>query len=430
MVAAGRGLTRDALRRAVAPWVGRLQGLDETTAPVIVGCSGGADSLALLALAVASDLEPIAVHVDHGLRAGSGREADVVRAHAARLGVRTIAEQVTVDAGSNLEARARDARYVALRRAASDVAANGLLVGHTADDQAETVLLNLLRGAASSGLAAMPARQGDVFRPLLGLRRADTAELCARLRFAPVFDPMNDDRSFRRAWIRHELVPLLERGARRDIVAVLARQADVFREESVLLDELAMASWPTSEDSDSPSARALAELPVALARRAVRRWIGPPPPSFDEVERVLAVARGERLGTELAGHRRVVRRRGRLELVNGPTTGVRADGPLVCDLPSAAEAFGMRLESWVARRRPTHWPDGRWTCVLDADALGESAQMLRQADGSVALCDRAGGVVWTLGYGVARSARVDAGTRRFLWIEAAPTAEHADGGER
>ncbi len=397
---------------------------------MVVACSGGADSLALLAFAVASGLEPVAVHVDHGLRPESGREADVVREHAARLGVRTVAERVTVDAGSNLEARARHARYDALRDVARAVDANALLVGHTADDQAETVLLNLMRGAASSGLAAMAAVQGDVHRPLLGVRRADTTELCARLGFAPVFDPMNDDRSFRRAWIRHELVPFLERGARRDVVALLARQARLFRDESEFLDDFAVASWPPPGESDRPPARALTELPVALARRAVRRWIGSPPPSFDEVERVLAVARGERLGTELAGRRRVVRSAGRLELVTGSPTGDRLGGPLVCELPGVTEGFGVRLESWVARRRPTRWPDGRWTCVLDADALGDTAHVRRQADGRLELCDRAGGVVWTLGYGVARNARVGGGTRRFLWIQAAPTAEHAGGGER
>jgi tRNA(Ile)-lysidine synthase len=427
LVATRPGLTPDTLGRAVAPWLGRLQGLGDATAPVVVACSGGADSLALLALAVASGLEPVAVHIDHGLRPGSGREAVVVREHADRLGVRAAAERVTVAPGSNLEARARDARYDALRRVAPEVGASALLVGHTADDQAETVLLNLLRGAAGSGLSGMSSRHGDVRRPLLGLRRADTVELCARLRFAPVFDPMNDDRAFRRAWIRHEVLPLLERGARRDLVTVLVRQAEVLRDESVLLDELATASWPPPGETDRPTARALAALPVALARRAVRRWIGSPPPSFAEVERVLAVARGERLGTELAGHRRVVRSGGRLQLTTGPARGP-ATAAFVCALPGEAEGLGVRLESWVARRPPTHWPDGRWTCVLDADALGDTAEVRRGADGRVALCDATGGVVWTLGYGVARGARVDGGTRRFLWIVAAPTAEHAQGG--
>lgn len=420
------------LGRAVSPWLARLQGLDDVSAPVVVACSGGADSLALLALAVAARLEPVAVHVDHGLRAGSSREAVVVAEHAARLGVRALAETVRVAPGSNLEARARDARYEVLRRVAPTLGASVLLVGHTADDQAETVLLNLLRGAAATGLAGMAARQGDVRRPLLALRRGDTVELCARLRFVPVHDPMNDDRAFRRAWIRHELLPYLERGARRDLVPVLTRQAEVLRDEATLLDELAGATWPPPGERDEPPAGPLAEMPVALARRAVRRWIGLPPPSFGEVDRVLAVARGERIGAELAGHRRITRTRGRLRLTTGPR---ERGGPvhpetLVCALPGTAEGLGVRVESWVTRMRPARWPDGRWTCVLDRDAFGDSAELRRTADGRVALCDRSGGVVWTLGYGVARGARVGGDTGRFLWFAAAPTTPRTlDGGE-
>ncbi|MBV8952149.1 MAG: tRNA lysidine(34) synthetase TilS [Actinobacteria bacterium] len=334
-----------------------------------------------------------------------------------------------MDPGSNVEARARDARYDALRRVMPAVGASVLLVGHTADDQAETVLLNLLRGAAAAGLAGMAVRQRDIVRPLLALRRADTVEVCARLQFAPLHDPMNDDRAFRRAWIRHELLPELERGARRDLVPVLARQAEVLREESALLDELATAAWPPDGEIAEPPAAPLAVMPVALARRAVRRWIGYPLPTFAEVDRVLAVARGERLGVQLAGRRRVTRTRGRLRLVSvNAAPAPVSPGALVCAVPGVSEGLGVRLESWMARRRPARWPDGRWTCVLDADAFGDTVEMRRAPDGRVALCDAGGGVVWTLGYSVARGARVRSHTRRFLWFAAAPTPGHARGG--
>lgn len=299
-----------ASRDALAPWRGRLRGLDRVDAPVVVACSGGPDSLALVALAVDAGLAPIAVHVDHGLRAGSGREAAVVADAAARLDARFHAERVAVDPGSNLEARARDARYEALERARVALGATAVLVGHTADDQAETVLLNLLRGSASSGLGGMPSRRGTVIRPLLGLRRTDTAALCERVGVTPIDDPMNADPAFRRVWLRREILPALARGADRDLVPVLARQADVLRAESDFLDELARAAWPPGDGN--ASAGSLAAIPAVLARRAVRCWLGPPPPSLDEVERVLAVARGEARGTELAGGRRVRRRRGRL----------------------------------------------------------------------------------------------------------------------
>ena len=141
-------------------------------AEVTCAVSGGADSLALLVLAVAAGTRVTAVHVDHGLRAGSGDEADVVADAAARFGAAFRAVRVQVPRGPNLEARARAARYAALP---ADV-----LTGHTADDQAETVLLNLLRGAGLDGLAGMRSAR----HPLLGLRRSETRALCADLGLA------------------------------------------------------------------------------------------------------------------------------------------------------------------------------------------------------------------------------------------------------
>ncbi len=175
----------------------------DVIAPVVVGCSGGADSLVLLALAVDDGLAPIAV---------------------------------TVAGGANLEARARAARYDALEAARVAHGATAVLVAHTADDQVETVLLNFLRGSGSAGLAGMPARRGRVVRPLLGARRADVRAECARRRLVPWEDPSNDDLSFRRNWVRHEVLPLLEQGAGRDLTPLLTRQAEVLRAESDFLD--------------------------------------------------------------------------------------------------------------------------------------------------------------------------------------------------
>jgi tRNA(Ile)-lysidine synthase len=301
-----------ALGEALAPLRDRVVGLDDVTAPVVVGCSGGPDSLTLLAVACERGLAPVAVHVDHGLRPTSTAEGGRVAAAAAVLGARVDLRTADVGAGPNLEARARDARYAALDDAADEHGSSVVLVGHTADDQAETVLLALLRGSGSAGLAGMPVRRGRIVRPLLRVRRAETEACCAALGLDPVRDPMNDDRAFRRAWIRHEVLPLLESGAARDLVPVLTRQADVLREESEYLDALARAAWPP-DARHAPSA-VLASLPVTLARRAVRAWLGAPPPSFDEVERVLAVARGEARATELAGGRRVRRSRGEMLL--------------------------------------------------------------------------------------------------------------------
>jgi tRNA(Ile)-lysidine synthase len=266
---------------------------------VTCAVSGGADSLALLVLAVEAGCHVHAVHVDHGLRAGSAAEAAVVAEVAARVGAGFASVSVAVADGPNLEARARRARYAALP---PDV-----LTGHTADDQAETVLLNLLRGAGLDGLAGYdPAR-----RPLRALRRRDTHKLCADLGVQPVHDPSNDDPRFRRNRVRHELLPLLDAIAERDVAAVLARQADGLRADAALLEQLSLAVDPTD-------ATALAAAPAPLAARAVRRWLRDGderhPPDAATVARVLAVARGDAVACEVGGGRQVRRSRQRLLL--------------------------------------------------------------------------------------------------------------------
>jgi hypoxanthine phosphoribosyltransferase len=265
--------------------------------------SGGADSLALLVLAVAAGCEVTAVHVDHGLRPGSAAEADVVAAAARRFGASFAARRATVAPGPNLEARAREARLGALPP--------GVATGHTMDDQAETVLVNVLRGAGADGMAGM--RPGPQ-HPLLSLRRSETRALCDALGLVAVADPTNTDPAFVRNRIRHELLPLCAAVAGRDPVPLLARQAGVLRDEVTLLDALAAAAVP-----DPADARAVARAPRPLARRAVRRWLREAggtghPPSLAEVERVLAVAGGAARGTEVAGGAGVRRRGGRLRV--------------------------------------------------------------------------------------------------------------------
>ena len=301
---------------------------DGLRAPVVVACSGGADSLGLLLLAAEAGLEPIAVHVDHGLRVDSAADAGLVAAAAAALGVTWRSVRVTIDAGGNLEARARDARYRALLDAQAELGATAILVAHTADDQAETVLLNLLRGSGSAGLAGMARRRGAIVRPLLHLRRAEVRAVVEARGLAVVDDPTNADQRWRRAWVRHEVLPMLERGADRDIVPILVRQSEVLRAESDLLDDLGDQLLASARAADAPAANSpagnvpagssglraevLIDASLPIARRAVRRWLGSPPPSADEVERVLSVARGECVATELAGGRRVKRSGGRL----------------------------------------------------------------------------------------------------------------------
>lgn len=226
-----------------------------------------------------------------------------MRSAAERFGARFRVETVTVGSGPNLEARARAARYGVLP---PDVA-----TGHTADDQAETMLLNLMRGAGLDGLAAMaPGHR----HPILSLRRSQTHRLCADLGLVPVDDPSNDDPAYLRNRVRHELLPLLCELAGRDVVAVLVRQSDLLRDEAALLDLLAA-------ELDATDAKAVAGAPVALARRALRRWLSADhdhPPSGATVDRVLAVARGEAVGTDVGGGHRVRRRASWLRIESAP----------------------------------------------------------------------------------------------------------------
>lgn len=207
--------------------------------PVRVGVSGGADSLGLAALLALGGKRVLAIHVDHGLRPGSAEEGADVARQLWPLGIPVLERRVRVAPGPNLEARARSARLAALGDAAR---------AHTMDDQAETVLLNLLRG---SGLVGIGAMEPGPLHPALALRRSELARVCEAVGLVPLEDPMNRDGRFRRVRVRRELLPLAAAIAERDVVPLLARAAEHAREAvrlQALHPELAppttqLASW-------------------------------------------------------------------------------------------------------------------------------------------------------------------------------------------
>ncbi len=256
----------------------------------------------MLALGVAAGCEVTAVHVDHGQRPSGHEEAERVERACADVGAAF--ESVTVDVapGSNLEARMRAARYGVLGRDAA--------TGHTADDQAETLVINLLRGTGLVGLGAMSPGPR---RPILALRRADTVEICRRLRWESFDDPSNDDSSFQRNRIRHEVLPLLNDVAGRDVAPLLARSAEHARSAAVELARQASELDPTD-------AKALAEAPQPIAAIALQRWVrdvtgDEHPIDAAAVARVLAVAAGEAVAAEVTGGWRISRSNQRLSLV-------------------------------------------------------------------------------------------------------------------
>jgi tRNA(Ile)-lysidine synthase len=248
---------------------------------VLVACSGGADSLALAAatafVAPRLGLRAGLVSVDHGLQPGSAERASTVAEWGADIGLSpSIAVPVVVDGPGGPEAAARDARYQALAGAASDADGALVLLGHTRDDQAETVLLALARGAGPRGLAGMPARfvrYGAIFlRPFLDLTRATAAQLCAESGLTPWQDPHNSDPSYARARVRAAL-PVLVEALGPDLVDNLARTARLVAADLTALDELAEQAEPKVRDGTGGlRVEALAALAPALRGRLLRRY--------------------------------------------------------------------------------------------------------------------------------------------------------------
>jgi tRNA(Ile)-lysidine synthase len=239
-----------------------------------VALSGGADSLALTA--VAAGLRPTtALIVDHGLQAGSSDVAATAREHALSMGcVDAQVLCVTVGSEGGPESAARVARYTAL-----DAARDGapVLLAHTLDDQAETVLLGLGRGSGARSIAGMRPWDPPWFRPLLGVRRALTHAACVELAVTPWQDPHNVDPRFTRVRLRAEVLPLLEDVLGGGVAEALARTATALREDNDALDEQAAhataAMTPGDIPAVGPDTRRLADLPAAVRRRVIRAWL-------------------------------------------------------------------------------------------------------------------------------------------------------------
>jgi tRNA(Ile)-lysidine synthase len=255
--------------------------LNQQDVQLVTACSGGADSLALAFAAryVASrrDLKYAAVIIDHGLQQGSADIAARVRDQLDRLGYHDVtitAVQVDRSAAAGLEAAARDARYRALdteARARSAI----LMLGHTLDDQAETVLLGLARGSGSRSLAGMASRVGHFVRPFLGIRRATTEQVCAELGLNPWQDPHNADRRFTRVRVRETVLPTLEAELGPGVAEALARTAELVRDDNELLDRLATEASRIEGmgGTDTLDCSALQAQPPALRRRIIRLWL-------------------------------------------------------------------------------------------------------------------------------------------------------------
>jgi tRNA(Ile)-lysidine synthase len=287
-------VTSSVVRRAV-----RTALADVAPGRVLVAVSGGADSLALLAAtlqeATAGGHLVGAVTVDHGLQAGSAARAAEVAATSRRLGADPVeALRVEVGRDGGPEAAARTARYAALDAAAERTGASAVLLGHTLDDQAETVLLGLARGSGGRSLSGMAAVSGRYVRPLLGVRRDQTRAACEEFGLTPWDDPHNADPAFTRVRVRTGLLPALTDALGPGAVEALARTADQLRADTAALDAWAITaeieartggqaaagsgsagtdSAGTGSEEPSLDVAVLAALPAAVRTRVLRRAV-------------------------------------------------------------------------------------------------------------------------------------------------------------
>ena len=275
-----------ALRSAVRPYLESLAPGDT----VAVAVSGGADSLAL-AGAVALEakkltLKVIGVTVDHQLQLGSSEQASIVVKQLQELGItESIVKKVDVVMHDGLEASARRARYAAFE----EITADAIFLGHTKDDQAETVLLGLARGSGGRSLSGMAAQTGKYIRPLLGISRKETIAACHELKVKPWTDPHNFDNSFLRVRVREKVIPLMEYELGPGIIDALVRTANLLRDDSDALDAQAREFWNKDQ---SLAVDELEQLPRAVRTRVLRiaiREFGGEPLSMDQVAAVEAL---------------------------------------------------------------------------------------------------------------------------------------------
>ena len=313
------------LRNAVRPFLENLTAGDSA----IVAVSGGADSLALayalIKEAPSLAITLIAVTIDHQLQTGSGEQAKKVQEQLKSMGYQeVIVEKVSVVEKSGVEADARTARYAALDSIAHAFGASQIFLGHTRDDQAETVLLGLARGSGTRSLSGMATVNGKYARPFLQLTRSQTVAACVEAAITPWNDPHNANEKFSRVRVRNKVMPVMEEEIGPGIAAALARSAAILRDDADALDEMAQAVISRVDLSDLDCA-ALAELPRAIRSRILRAAIyaaGAPSGSVSAdhlsgVEALVTSWRGQGEAS-LPGGVKVARISGRLSLLARP----------------------------------------------------------------------------------------------------------------
>jgi tRNA(Ile)-lysidine synthase len=380
---------RAAVTRRVEALVARAtreHGLWRPGDTLVVAVSGGQDSLCLLGalLAMSERAHPaapgelIVAHLDHGTRGGeSAADAAWVAAFAERLGVRCVVGTADAPAEArrtrrSLEDAARRLRYAFLRRVRAETGAAAICVGHTLDDQAETILMSFVRGAGLAGLAGMAYLERDIARPLLGVTRAETLAYCLARGWQPRMDPSNADVSLRRNRVRHELLPALA-AVNPNIARTLVENGQSIEADERYLAQQTDAIWADvvremGRERITLAVPALRALPLALRHRVLRRaavtLIGHDHTLSARNVRALDAAVERAAGggmVELPGEVRAVREYDRLIVARGAAEAGNEGGAAVepatdeavpLAVPGVVElpALGWRVRAWLSER--------------------------------------------------------------------------------
>ena len=429
---------------------------------VLVALSGGADSTALLHALKQLGHRLCACHVNHGLR---GEEADADARHAAAfaesLGVPLVERRADVKSFArerklSLETAAREVRYALLAEAAAKLHADRIATGHTADDQAETVLLNLLRGAGPSGLAGIPPVRGNIIRPLLGLARAEVLEYCAAAGLGYREDKSNLDRRFTRNRIRHDIMPAL-REIQPNLTAVLSRLAEIMRAENEYLDALA-APWgrlPVCRAQVTLPLATLASLPLALQRRLLRAALARVKGDardleLERIDALIELVEQGRTGAMIELPEGLLATRGYGELVISRAqspAAVSGEWPLSVPGTTMIPELGLCISATPSD--DTTLRDDPNVAVLDADTVGEgllvrfwrpgdrfvplglsepvklqdyfvNAKVPRRERGRIPIVESARHILWLVGHRIDDRSKVTSATRRTLRLQVTP----------
>jgi tRNA(Ile)-lysidine synthase len=398
----------------------RLAGLlDLPSGDLVIALSGGADSAAMAYLVARSGAKVRGIHVDHGLP-GSETLADAARDVAGRLGLDLEVATIEVEGGPSPEGQARKARYQELLGRLRP--GEWVLTAHTLEDQAETVLLNLIRGSGPRGLAGIPPRRPPVARPMLRVSRSETRELALLTGLPFADDPLNLDPTLRRNVLRLEVIPALSARFNPRLVESLARSADLLRQDDELV-QLEADGVPLvfGEGSVAVALGVLRAVPGPIADRVMRRCLAlvrpPYPGTTSEVAAVRAVADRERAGAVLADGVRVT--------VEGPLLVLRESGDRGSRSDRVDLEVGMQrvdgFEVGVERvdRICRVLPIGSWSAVFDPGAqltatVDEKGRLSVEADGRLA---------WVPGEGRLGVAWYQPGTSGYLFVVAREESE-------